>query len=1239
MSGFANFNAAFPTQGGTPGGMLPSQQQQRTMNVAPMTMVPQRSSMGGPGLGLPSAPLTGQTAHQLGLKPAEKALFDHLFYSCDGARASGTVSGGAIKSLFTASRLPKPSLAQVWSLSDRQRRKVLDQEDFYVACRLIAIAQQNLPITYQSLNAYTDLPLPQFDGVAMPQQMQQQQQQPAGMMPGGAPGGMPMMQGMPQQQQMPGQMMAAQLLPNQQLQQQQQQQQVRRNAPPMTTAGPGLNSVPLGPALGQANRGMDLMGATALGSAPGPAGAASFPVSMGRQAAPLSGGAPGGPIPSAAAGGLSDADWTISDMERAKYVSLFSSADADGDGFVGGKEANLFFKQSGLDNATLKQIWLLSDVDRDNKLNPDEFAVAMHLTLHVRKKQPLPPVLPPSMDPRNLPHRQQPQNAGLPLMGANAPMPQQMQQQQQPLMGAPAPAAAGGKLNLDFLPDVLPSPAQSAAPPSLAPPVAAPSAPAADLMSFDGGLSAGASAGGMANASGSNSARSSRPASRRASTVIDDFGFGAPAATPQAQFMPQQQQQPSFASMNGLTLNTGVTPVNSHAALPESKHALIDATQALEDRTAQLHSVSAAVDSARRASSASDSRLEAKLREVAEVNDKIAAQEKLLEEQRSHVAGVEAQHAQAEQQLQEAKKRLADSQDLLRTGDSRAKALADETLSMKREASELDMQVTLLESQLQSLRSSLKGVEELKETQAGILAARRDQHARLLHEKAQLSELLSQSKLALAQMKEEANIIKAGLQAQQEGVDEMHQLLQEHQAIVREEKLKPSPKAAMWATPSPAPAMSSPASAAAAKSAASPAAISPATAQASTGGSPAAATTAAPSSTSSSAKAKAKAAFSFGGEDEDDAYNLDDIQLPTLGASTTIAAAEPATTAPAASPASAAAVPPPAEPPAPVPVPQGRVAAARASFDAKMHEEWSKPVPEPDEPKPAAASAAPEAAAAAEPKGHHVSTASVAFQSQSDIAGGPAAPSSLQLASPHSGASGASPLSASSMASPPPPAVPTFPSALQGTGVPDPFGDSDGASGNPWDDPFGPPSSVGASAPAGASGAATTGSDPAASLSPSAAAVFGEESDPFGFDAPAAATTSTTLPAGAATSSSNPFGGEDDPFGAPAAPLAAGAAGASAPAADDFGSFDDFGADFGQSPPANTDAPAKSPVADVPAATAASDSVASPVAAAASPAASPAPPAEAPAPSPADKKAVASANFAAAMEDDWAAFD
>ena len=121
----------------------------------------------------------------------------------------------------------------------------------------------------------------------------------------------------------------------------------------------------------------------------------------------------------------SDGDWAISSEERVQYQSLFSQADENQDGFVDGAEAKKFFKQSNLEKAQLRQIWLLADIDKDTKLSPDEFIIAVHLTMRLRKKFPIPATLPDSLKPPS-----KPTATPLPPLGA-------------PLKPAPAPAQTG----------------------------------------------------------------------------------------------------------------------------------------------------------------------------------------------------------------------------------------------------------------------------------------------------------------------------------------------------------------------------------------------------------------------------------------------------------------------------------------------------------------------------------------------------------------------------------------------------------------------------------------------------------------------------------------------------------------------------------------------------------------------------------------------------------------------------
>jgi hypothetical protein len=445
---------------------------------------------------------------------------------------------------------------------------------------------------------------------------------------------------------------------------------------------------------------MDLLG----GGAGSAATVASFPVSLGRAPSSVGGGG-------AAAGAAPLVDeWSMTPTERVQYMSLFSQADADQDGFVGGKEANLFFRQSGLDNATLKQIWLLSDVDRDNKLNPEEFSIAMHLTLRVRKKQALPPTLPLSIDPRHQ-QQQQPQQRAAPVMdglglGSAGPA---VQQQQQPLMGnfgaAPMENKTKSKLDLDLLPEILPSPLQTAAPPMLQPV----QQPQQDFL-FDqmGGGAATSAPGGAPR-----SASSSKATSRRTSM---DFGFGSTSAAAPAP-QQQQQQQSSFGFGSGLSLNTatpssnasvGNSSLSGFGGAPDRGLALIEATHNLEDRNKQLQTVYAQTEQAKAASAAADTRLAEKLHQLEEVTAQVAAAERTLAEQRAHTAAVESQHTEAETRLHEAHRRLAEIKEQTATGEARIRDLQESTTTTKREAAELAMQTSLVESQLASMRSALK---------------------------------------------------------------------------------------------------------------------------------------------------------------------------------------------------------------------------------------------------------------------------------------------------------------------------------------------------------------------------------------------------------------------------------------------------------------------------------------------------------------------------------------------------
>eukprot|EP00599_Poterioochromonas_sp_BG-1_P003600 CAMPEP_0173147282 /NCGR_PEP_ID=MMETSP1105-20130129/9046_1 /TAXON_ID=2985 /ORGANISM="Ochromonas sp., Strain BG-1" /LENGTH=911 /DNA_ID=CAMNT_0014061745 /DNA_START=28 /DNA_END=2763 /DNA_ORIENTATION=+ len=92
------------------------------------------------------------------------------------------------------------------------------------------------------------------------------------------------------------------------------------------------------------------------------------------------------------------AAFAITPQEHVKYHSLFVGYDKDKDGFLSREEAVPVFRQSGLDERAVDQIWLFADDDRDNRLTSKEFSAAFHIIVCVSKRgQPFPTALPPSL--------------------------------------------------------------------------------------------------------------------------------------------------------------------------------------------------------------------------------------------------------------------------------------------------------------------------------------------------------------------------------------------------------------------------------------------------------------------------------------------------------------------------------------------------------------------------------------------------------------------------------------------------------------------------------------------------------------------------------------------------------------------------------------------------------------------------------------------------------------------------
>uniref|UniRef100_A0A667IDG1 Epidermal growth factor receptor pathway substrate 15 n=1 Tax=Lynx canadensis TaxID=61383 RepID=A0A667IDG1_LYNCA len=71
--------------------------------------------------------------------------------------------------------------------------------------------------------------------------------------------------------------------------------------------------------------------------------------------------------------------WVVAPAEKAKYDEIFLKTDKDMDGFVSGLEVREIFLKTGLPSTLLAHIWTLCDTKDCGKLSKDQFALAFHL--------------------------------------------------------------------------------------------------------------------------------------------------------------------------------------------------------------------------------------------------------------------------------------------------------------------------------------------------------------------------------------------------------------------------------------------------------------------------------------------------------------------------------------------------------------------------------------------------------------------------------------------------------------------------------------------------------------------------------------------------------------------------------------------------------------------------------------------------------------------------------------------
>ncbi|XP_074612540.1 epidermal growth factor receptor substrate 15-like 1 [Acropora palmata] len=111
-----------------------------------------------------------------------------------------------------------------------------------------------------------------------------------------------------------------------------------------------------------------------------------------------------------------ESPWVVSSADKLRYDAIFKQADKDGDGLVSGEEVKSTFMASGLPQQILAHIWGLCDVTNQGQLNSEQFALAMYL-IHQKVMGVDPPQ---TLSPEMVPPSMRTSSAGTPVAAGEA---------------------------------------------------------------------------------------------------------------------------------------------------------------------------------------------------------------------------------------------------------------------------------------------------------------------------------------------------------------------------------------------------------------------------------------------------------------------------------------------------------------------------------------------------------------------------------------------------------------------------------------------------------------------------------------------------------------------------------------------------------------------------------------------------------------------------------------------------
>ncbi|XP_041831727.1 ralBP1-associated Eps domain-containing protein 1 isoform X2 [Melanotaenia boesemani] len=382
----------------------------------------------------------------LTLSDVEQKYYSELFVYCDTDNTKKVASNGRVLDLFRAAQLPSEVVLQITELCGATRLGHFGRSQFYIALKLIAIAQSGLPLRVESLNSVKDLPLPRFvvgkneaeaRHAALYQDTDSQGLYPASgtaVIPRPPGRGHQNKKGPPSSTSHPVHEVIQPIAPSIEQQPEPTSPVVSPHQSPPTSpptwrkhkrqhSGGNIDRQPAVAAAGavwtqfreQQTGPVTGDGMWSSHSPPPPSQESWVSFTADTPPSTLPAMHPSSvqestTIRTVASAAMTneiqrqsssyDDPWKITDEQRQYYINQFKTIQPDLTGFIPGSAAKEFFTKSKLPILELSHIWELSDFDKDGALTLDEFCAAFHLVVARKNGYDLPEKLPESLMPK-----------------------------------------------------------------------------------------------------------------------------------------------------------------------------------------------------------------------------------------------------------------------------------------------------------------------------------------------------------------------------------------------------------------------------------------------------------------------------------------------------------------------------------------------------------------------------------------------------------------------------------------------------------------------------------------------------------------------------------------------------------------------------------------------------------------------------------------------------------------------